>query len=175
MKKILIISAICILGLSLLKNKNEEIITIPKDSIRVRIIANSNSLNDQYEKNKVKNTIQIYLKQLLKDSNSKEESKQILKNNIANINKEVEKTLKEIGTKTIYKVNYGNNFFPQKEYNGISYESGFYESLVITLGEGKGNNWWCVLFPPLCLIDEDDNLNQAEYKLYISEIIEKYN
>ena len=99
----------------------------------------------------------------------------IIESNIKGINSRIKNTINKMGTNTIYKVNYGNNFFPKKEYNGVSYESGFYESLVITLGEGKGNNWWCVLFPPLCLIDEDDNLNQTEYKLYISEIIEKYN
>lgn len=175
MKKILIVLAFLILGLTQIKSNNEELITIPKDSIRVRIIANSNSINDQNEKNVIKKEIQMYLEELLKDSSSKEETKKIIESNIKGINSRIKNTINKMGTNTIYKVNYGNNFFPKKEYNGVSYESGFYESLVITLGEGKGNNWWCVLFPPLCLIDEDDNSNQTEYKLYISEIIEKYN
>ena len=77
MKKILIVLAFLILGLTQIKSNNEELITIPKDSIRVRIIANSNSINDQNEKNVIKKEIQMYLEELLKDSSSKEETKKI--------------------------------------------------------------------------------------------------
>lgn len=175
MKKSLIILAGLISFFVLIKNSKEETIVIPDDSIRIRVIASSNSLSDQYEKNKVKEQIQIYLEELLKDTTSKKETEKLLKENLSNINKIVDKTLEKTDNKTIYSINYGNNFFPRKEYKGVTYESGFYESLVITLGEGKGNNWWCVLFPPLCLIDEKDNLTNDEYKFYITELIEKYN
>ena len=175
MKKILIILAIIITILVLNKGLDEETILIPNNSIRIRVIANSNNLSDQYEKNKVKEQIQIYLEELLKDTKTKEETEVLLKNNLESINQIVKHSLKEMNSETIYNINYGKNFFPKKEYKGISYESGFYESLVITLGEGKGNNWWCVLFPPLCLIDEQEELTNNEYKLYISELIEKYN
>ena len=57
-------------------------------------------------------------------------------------------------------------------YKGIYYEEGEYESLVITLGEGIGNNFWCVLFPPLCLIDENEE--EVEYTSFIKELIDKY-
>lgn len=174
MKKMLVFLAIIIICLISVKNNKEELITIPKESIRIRIIANSNSLADQYEKNIIKNKIQIYLEDILKDSNSKQETERIIKKNIYSIEKEIETAIKELGSNTMYKINFGNNFFPQKEYKGITYESGFYDSLVITLGKGQGNNWWCVLFPPLCLIDETD-LNDKEYKLFITELIEKYN
>lgn len=175
MKKILIILAIIITILVLNKGLDEETILIPNNSIRIRVIANSNNLSDQYEKNKVKDVIQRYLEELLKDTKTKEETEVLLKNNLESINQIVKHSLKEMNSETIYNINYGKNFFPKKEYKGISYESGFYESLVITLGEGKGNNWWCVLFPPLCLIDEQEELTNNEYKLYISELIEKYN
>lgn len=175
MKKTLIILAIIITILVLNKGLAEETILIPNNSIRIRVIANSNNLSDQYEKNKVKEQIQIYLEELLKDTKTKEETEVLLKNNLESINQIVKYSLKEMNSETIYNINYGKNFFPKKEYKGISYESGFYESLVITLGEGKGNNWWCVLFPPLCLIDEQEELTNNEYKLYISELIEKYN
>ena len=175
MKKILIILAIIITILVLNKGLVEETILIPNNSIRIRVIANSNNLSDQYEKNKVKDVIQRYLEELLKDTKTKEETEVLLKNNLESINQIVKHSLKEMNSETIYNINYGKNFFPKKEYKGISYESGFYESLVITLGEGKGNNWWCVLFPPLCLIEEQEELTNNEYKLYISELIEKYN
>ena len=71
-----------------------------------------------------------------------------------------------------YKINYGTNFFPEKEYDNYIYEEGEYESLVIELGEAKGSNWWCVMYPPLCLIDSNKN-EDIEYKLYIQELFEK--
>lgn len=175
MKKILIILATIIMIFILNKDLDEGIVLIPNNSIRVRVIANSNSISDQYEKNKIKEEIQIYLEDLLKDAKTKKETETLLKNNINNIDKIVEDSLKEMNNETIYNINYGKNFFPKKEYKGVSYESGFYESLVITLGEGKGNNWWCVLFPPLCLVEEQDNLTNEDYKLYITELLEKYN
>ena len=73
-----------------------------------------------------------------------------------------------------YDINFGNNYFPDKIYKGIKYEEGNYESLVITLGNGLGHNWWCVLFPPLCLLDENNNLENAEYEFYASKLINKF-
>lgn len=72
-----------------------------------------------------------------------------------------------------FKINYGSNYFPEKKYKGITYKEGYYESLVITLGEGKGDNWWCVLFPPLCLIEADESRN-VEYKSFVKEMFDKY-
>ena len=67
------------------------------------------------------------------------------------------------------------NYFPKKEYDGVVYPDGNYESLVITIGDGLGDNWWCVLFPPLCLLDaEDNNTGNIEYKSYVKEVIEKF-
>lgn len=65
------------------------------------------------------------------------------------------------------------NYFPEKEYKGVKYDEGYYESLVITLGEGKGKNWWCVLFPPLCLVEAEES-DKVEYKFFIKELIDKY-
>ena len=73
----------------------------------------------------------------------------------------------------IYNINYGLNYFPKKEYKGITYKEGYYESLVVTIGDGKGDNWWCVLFPPFCLI-ENDKKTDVEYRLYIKDMLEKY-
>ena len=65
-------------------------------------------------------------------------------------------------------------YFPKKEYKGVEYNEGNYESLVITLGEGKGDNWWCVLFPPLCLIDAEEQTSDVEYKFLVKEIIKHF-
>ena len=74
-----------------------------------------------------------------------------------------------------YDISYGNNYFPEKTYKGIKYSEGNYESLVIKLGEGLGKNWWCVLFPPLCQLDNVKNLEDNEYKFFANDIINKFN
>ena len=145
---------------------------IPDEAIRIRVIANSNSLSDQIEKTNIKNILQSYLDTKLKNSKSIEETDYIIKQNLNEIRTQIEKTLKENNSLNGVNIHYGKNFFPKKEYKGIIYESGMYDSLVITIGEGKGNNWWCVLFPPLCLVDED--MEDQEYKLYIKEVLEKF-
>ena len=74
-----------------------------------------------------------------------------------------------------YTINYGSNYFPEKEYKGVKYEEGEYESLVVTLGDGAGENFWCVLFPPLCLLEGEENeKDNIEYSSFIKEVIDKY-
>lgn len=175
MKKIIIILSIIIIPLAIRKNINAETIKIPNEAIRIRVIANSNSIEDQYEKLKVRVNIQLYLQELLKDAKTKEETEQIIEKNLMGVEKNVKDTLREIDSNTKYQIKYGNNYFPEKEFKGIIYEEGYYDSLVITLGKGQGNNWWCVLFPPLCLMEtEEENMNNVEYEFFVNEVISKY-
>ena len=64
------------------------------------------------------------------------------------------------------------NYFPEKEYKDIVYEEGYYESLVVEIGEAKGDNWWCVLFPTLCLLDSEQT-DDVEYKIGVIELLEE--
>ena len=62
-----------------------------------------------------------------------------------------------------------------KHYKGVLYPAGNYESLVITLGEGLGDNFWCVLFPPLCLLDNEvQDTSEVEYQLYVKKLLDKF-
>ncbi len=167
MKKIVIMIFI-VMVLLLLNTKNEQII-IPSDAIRFRIIANSNNLKDQEEKIKLKNDLEPIIANILNTSKTKEETKNNINDNLNLIKKTVESHNLD------YNLNFGQNYFPEKTYKGITYSSGNYDSLVITLGSGKGDNWWCVLFPPLCLIEaQEDNLDDYTYTSYIKELIDKY-
>lgn len=148
-------------------------LVIPEDALRIRVIANSNSEYDQLIKNEVKENIQYKLYNLLKDTKGVEEARIVINNNLNYIDEEVNKTLKNNNYDLGYKINYGLNYFPSKEYKGVTYEEGYYESLVITLGEGKGDNWWCILFPPLCLLEAEES-DDIEYTSYVKELIEKY-
>lgn len=167
-KKILIILSIIIL--ICISNKESENITIPDEAIRVRIIANSNSLEDQLEKLNVKNSIEKELYSSVNKVNNISEARANVNDVIGNLKKQINKIYSKD-----YDINYGLNYFPQKELYGIKYKEGMYESLVITLGEGKGENWWCVLFPPLCTINVIDNNNaNIEYKSKVLEILNEY-
>ncbi len=162
MKKILIIITVLIVILSL--NKQEQI--KENNTIRFRIIGNSNNISDQeIKKDIVKNVSSIINES--QSLESIEETRNFLNEKLPEFNEIVEKTLKENKDNRDFKINYGLNYFPKKELNNIEYEEGLYESLVITLGEGVGDNFWCILFPPLCMIEDNDDY---EYKSFIKEI-----
>ena len=163
MKKTLILIAIIIVVMSLSKN---DAIIIPKESIRFRVIANSNSQEDQMIKEKVVSKLKKNLKSLTYNPKNINDTRKSIKDNLKVIDETLKQEVKD------YSINYGYNYFPEKVYKGIYYEEGEYESLVITLGEGIGKNFWCVLFPPLCLIDE--NQDDVEYTTFIKELIDKY-
>lgn len=162
MKKIIIFIIVLLIFLNMNKVKS---INIPDKSIRIRVIANSNSKIDQNEKIKISIKVQDYVQGLLQNTKNIKGADKIIKNNINNINNEIKKYTDN------YTLIYGKNFFPEKRYKGVVYNEGYYDSLVIKLGKGKGKNWWCVLFPPLCLMETDENV---EYKFYVKEIIDKY-
>lgn len=167
MKKIII--ALFIVMVLILVNTNNTKVLIPKDTIRFRIIANSNSLEDQTKKLEIKEELEPVLTNILSTSTSLAETRKEIKNNLY----EVENILNNYNT--TYKINYGLNHFPEKIYKGTTYAPGDYESLVITLGDGLGDNWWCILFPPLCLLEADEeNLDDVVYTSYVKELLEKY-
>ena len=170
MKKILIVIAVLILGLALFK---KETITIPESSIRFRVIANSNSKEDQLIKRTVLNNLYSEINNI--NTNNLLETRFLLKKELPKLSNIVKNTIKDEEYHDKYNINYGNNYFPKKEYKNIVYPAGNYESLVVTLGEGRGDNFWCVLFPPLCLLEaEEEETETVEYTSLIKEIITKY-
>ncbi len=165
MKKIIIFLFVITITISVFSTNNE--IIIPTNSIRLRLIANSNDSKDQIIKYNLKEELSSIIANIENTSNDIDESREAIINSIPLI----EDKLNEFEIK--YDINYGNNLFPEKNYKGVSYEAGNYESLVITIGEGLGENWWCVLFPPLCLVDEE-NIEEKEYSLYVTNILRKF-
>ena len=174
MKKAIVLFLVCIVLYITLTN-NKDTVIIPDKSIRFRIIANSNTKQDQELKLRIKDDINKKLLKLLNESNSIEQSRTIIKKNMKEINNIVSSSLQNNKSYQKYDVNFGKNYFPEKTYRGLKYKEGVYESLVVTLGEGKGENWWCVLFPPLCLVDAEDNrTDNVEYRFLVKQIIDKF-
>lgn len=174
MKKVIIIVALFV-GIFYMSNKETEVI-IPKEAIRFRVIANSNSSIDQQNKLIVRDNIQKQMTDDLTNTKNIEEARISIASNLNKYNNLIEKTLQENNINSDFNINYGMNYFPKKVYKGVTYEAGNYESLVITLGDGLGKNWWCVMFPPLCLLEaeETEETTEVEYKFFIKELIDKY-
>ena len=174
MKKIIII-LLAVLSIVMVYNNfnKSENIKIPDSAIRFRVLANSNSPRDQKIKEDVRDKMQKELYTLLENSKSIKEARGLINDNMDNFNNILSKEMEDKDYS--YTIDYGMHEFPEKTYKGITYEAGEYESLLVTLGEGKGDNWWCVLFPPLCLMEaEETNTDEVEYKSFLKEIIEKY-
>ena len=146
----------------------ENRIKIPNEAIRIRIIANSQDDNDIIKKTQVKEKIEKEIYNLLINAKSISEAKNIISNNLSNLNIQIEEITDD------YSLDFGKNYFPKKVYKGILYEEGIYDSLVITLGEGNGDNWWCILFPPLCLLEDNDTTQDVEYRFFIKDLLQKY-
>lgn len=176
MKKIIFIVITVIVAFLVYVNVNASVdeIVIPDAAIRVRVIANSNSIHDQNMKMKVKERIEKSISPLLIDVDNVNEAREIISNSIDNLENDVEVLFKDNNYDKDFKVNFGKNFFPDKDYKGVHYDEGEYESLVVTIGEGTGDNWWCVLFPPLCLLDASDSETEdVEYQFFVTKMLDK--
>jgi stage II sporulation protein R len=171
MKKALIILA----GLTLIfmfNSKKDDYIIVPKESIRFRIIPNSNTIEDLNMKEKVKTEISDLINNIEETENIND-TRQNIANTIPLIENKIDNLFARENYNKTYEINYGMNYFPEKIYKGVKYESGEYESMVISIGDSSGDNYWCVLFPPLCLIDAEES-DEVEYKFFITEIIKKF-
>ncbi len=165
MKKIVLIISI-ILVIILLSNNNYN---VTNDMIRFRVIANSNKSEDIIMKEKVVKTLSNLL---FKNNDSIEDTRNNVISNINNIENKIDKLFKKNKYDMTYNISYGLNHFPKKEYNGQVFSEGDYESLVIEIGEAKGNNYFCILYPPLCMIDEDKT-DEVKYDFKIVELLKK--
>lgn len=149
------------------------------DSIfRLHIIANSNSNEDQSLKYKIRDNILEYMNSININSKSKSETIEIINNHLSDFKEIALNTIQENGYDYDVSVEVSNVFFPTKNYGDISFPEGYYDALRIKIGNAQGNNWWCVMFPPLCFVDvnsgivpEDskeiikNNLSEEEYDL----------
>ncbi len=164
MKKLLIIM-LFVVGIILFNIENYS----NDDAIRFRVVSNSNSYKDILMKEKVVNKVSKYI---FNDYNDSEITRKNIVNNISNIEEEIEILFKNNNYNMNFDVNYGMNHFPVKKYNGITYKEGKYESLVISIGEAKGNNYWCILYPPLCMIDDNFD-EEIKYDFKILKFFKK--
>ncbi|MET3699027.1 stage II sporulation protein R [Bacillus oleivorans] len=143
--------------LSLYIPKNEvtanEALVIPNEAIRLRILANSDSEKDQAVKRKVRDEVNQAITVWVSELTSLEAARDTIRGNLPKIEEIAKRILKEEGLHYSVNVDFEEVQFPTKLYGDFLYSAGTYEAVLITLGEGSGANWWCVLFPPLCFVD----------------------
>ena len=150
---VLILSTI--MSLYIPKNEvtaNSEVI-IPNDAIRLRILANSDKEEDQALKRKVRDAVNEQITNWVSELTSKEAAKDLLKEKLPEIQEIAERVVEEEKANQAVNVTFDKVDFPTKLYGEFLYPAGQYDAILITLGEGEGANWWCVLFPPLCFLD----------------------
>ena len=137
---------------------------IANSVFRLHVIANSDSSEDQKLKYIVRDNLLKYMNVICKDCSSKEEAINIVKENKNSFKQIAINTIKEYGYSYDVNINIGNFEFPTKSYGDISLPAGYYDALKVEIGEAKGQNWWCVMFPPLCFIDISSGVVPEESK-----------
>ncbi|BDG49123.1 MULTISPECIES: stage II sporulation protein R [Parageobacillus] len=128
-------------------------VAVPDEAIRLRILANSDSAEDQALKRKVRDAVNAQMNGWVADLTSFQEAKRVIRSHLPEIEQTVADVLRKERSDQSYKVQFGKVDFPTKIYGDYVYPAGRYDAVLITLGNGKGANWWCVLFPPLCFLD----------------------
>ncbi|MFE4809878.1 stage II sporulation protein R [Peribacillus simplex] len=126
---------------------------IPDEAIRLRILANSNAEKDQAVKRLIRDEVNEDITKWVEELTSLDEARDVITSHLPDIQATAEAVIKEQGMEQSVKVDFGQAEFPTKLYGQYLYPAGEYEAVIITLGEGEGANWWCVLFPPLCFLD----------------------
>lgn len=158
MKKFLFMF-ICILGIftlntNMIYGKGEDLQKdIASKIIRFHVIANSDSKDDQALKLKVRDRVLEYMQPKLNKSKSIDESRRIIKENNEEIIAIATRVIKENGYNYSVSSTLSNENFPIKTYGNITLPQGKYEAYRIIIGKGEGQNWWCVMFPPVCFVD----------------------
>lgn len=137
---------------------------ISESVFRLHVIANSNSAEDQALKYKVRDSLLNYMNSITYNISSKNEAMEIAKEHIDDFKEIAENVIKENGYDYCVNITIGKHDFPTKYYGDISLPAGIYDALRVEIGSASGQNWWCVMFPPLCFVDVTSGVVPNESK-----------
>lgn len=136
---------------------------------RLHVIANSDSKEDQDLKYKVRDSLIDYMNDICKNCKTKQEAIDLVKKYQNNFKQIAIERIQKEGYNYDVNIDIGDFEFPTKQYGDISLPSGFYDALKVEIGEAKGQNWWCVMFPPLCFVDISTGIVSEESKEYLKD------
>lgn len=142
---------------------------IANSVFRLHVLANSDNTEDQDLKYKVRDHLLNYMNELCANTSNKKEAIEIVESHQEEFQRIAEETIQNEGYHYSVKLNIGNFEFPTKTYGDIALPAGFYDALRVEIGEAKGQNWWCVMFPPLCFIDVTSGVVPDESKEDLKE------
>lgn len=169
MKKVVAIFFLIFCGLNLCacSKTGEEI-------LRIHIRANSNSDIDQSVKLDVRDSVIDYITPLIASCENCEEVKSVLDSSLKAIESISDSVLNENGFEYVSRASIRNEYFPTRSYGDKVFPADYYDALIVELGSGQGDNWWCVAYPPLCFVGEDVGGSNFRYKSKLLELINKY-
>lgn len=144
---------------------------ISKSVFRLHVLANSNSDEDQALKYKVRDNLLNYMNNICSNCSSKEEAISLVTEHKDEFKQVALETIKNEGYNYDVNINIGNFEFPTKQYGDISLPAGYYDALRVEIGEAKGRNWWCVMFPSLCFIDISSGIVPEESKEELQNVL----
>lgn len=145
--------------------------SIASKILRFHVLANSDSVEDQEVKEKVRDAVGVYLQPYLKEADDLNETKQIVDENMEQIIAVAKATLKENGFDYEVCASVKKTLFPEKTYGTYTFPKGEYEALQIIIGEGEGQNWWCVLYPNMCFRGSVFEIVEAEAEEALREVL----
>jgi len=150
--------------------------------IRLHIVAKSDSMQDQALKYRVRDAVIDYMAGKMSGLKNKDNAVSFIKNHLGELEQAANNAIAEAGLNDHARVSFGKYAFPSKQYGNVILPAGFYDALKIEIGEAKGQNWWCVMFPPLCFTEDakgklDDEyigilkeeLSEEEFKIIIND------
>lgn len=162
-----IIISICALAIFLPEQSTD----YQYDYLRLHIRANSNSSIDQNVKYLIKDHLVEYLTPYLSEVESKEEAVAVINSLESELESRCIYLLRENGFLYSANVKIDNEYFPTRTYSNVTLESGYYDAVIVELGTAAGDNWWCVMYPPLCFVNNFENSMQINYKSKLIEWI----
>lgn len=168
-----VLIGILITGLIVNAKRSEMQGELAEQVFRFHVLANSDSEEDQALKMKVKEAIIAYMKQELPQSDSVETTKKWARENLVQIEQVAAEIIAEEGYEYSVKAEVTTCDFPDKTYGDITFPAGEYEALRIEIGQAKGQNWWCVLYPNLCFIDAVHAVVPEKGKNELKEVLEE--
>mgnify|MGYP000131861850 FL=1 len=165
MKKLIVLAVALVIAIStfcLLNHKEN-------DYLRIHIRANSNSEYDQQIKYQVKDAVVEALKPIANNIKNKEQMIEVLNENVHLLTAVVDNKLRELGQNYTSTVKICEEKFPTRSYEELTLGAGVYDAIIIELGSGQGDNWWCVAYPPLCFVTADGDGDSIQYKSIFSK------
>lgn len=168
---LLVVAAVCVITGGKQYQQHKMIEEIAGKIIRFHVLANSDTEEDQKLKLEVRDAIGAFMQPRLSDVTDIENSRQIVRESIPDIEQKAEEVISEKGYTYTVSARLSNIDFPEKTYGPYTFQAGNYEALEVVIGKGEGHNWWCVMYPNLCFFNSTYEVVDEEAEKSLERIL----